>query len=165
MHMVSFISPHFGLLLIVRRLVMYYPVSALVTLFANVLQNPQDVQARSDLRLMQAVVEFLHSVLEVDKEMLGDDDGSVHRMLAVCGEFLRIATVVLSKADKDAATRKKRKPEEPAGPVRTGTQRVRTSKEPASNPSNSNAQQPVAATALPADDISVDPQVRYSKLL
>lgn len=40
-------------------LVVYYPVSALVTLFANILQNPQDPHARPDLRLMYVVVDRL----------------------------------------------------------------------------------------------------------
>jgi len=42
-----------------NRLILYFPVSALVTLFANILQNPQDARARSDLKLMSSVVSFL----------------------------------------------------------------------------------------------------------
>ncbi|KAK3065863.1 hypothetical protein LTS18_002300, partial [Coniosporium uncinatum] len=40
-------------------LILYYPVSSLVTLFANILQNPQDGRARADLKLMNLVVNFL----------------------------------------------------------------------------------------------------------
>lgn len=85
------------------RLVIYYPVSALVTLFANILQNPQDSRARSDLKLMNLVVSFL-GLLCSDEE-----NGSVRRMLSVCAEFERIAKVVLEKAEKENSTRRKRK--------------------------------------------------------
>lgn len=85
------------------RLILYFPVSALVTLFGNILQNPQDPRARSDTRLMNLVVGFL-SMLNADEE-----NGGVKRMLGVCSEFERIAKVVLDKAEKDTSSRRKRK--------------------------------------------------------
>ncbi|KAL8936251.1 MAG: hypothetical protein Q9216_005031 [Gyalolechia sp. 2 TL-2023] len=84
-------------------LILYFPVSSLVTLFANILQNPQDPRARSDLRLINQVVNFL-SLLAVTEEQ-----GGIKRMLGVCVEFERIAKVVLSKAEKESHTRRKRK--------------------------------------------------------
>ncbi|KFY39640.1 hypothetical protein V494_03905, partial [Pseudogymnoascus sp. VKM F-4513 (FW-928)] len=84
-------------------LILYYPVSALMTLFGNILQNPQDPRARSDVRLMNLVVNFL-SMLAGEDENTG-----VKRMLGVCAEFERIARVVLDKADRDTTTRRKRK--------------------------------------------------------
>jgi branched-subunit amino acid transport protein len=86
-----------------HRLIVYYPVSALVTLFANILQNPHDARARSDIKLMNLVVTFL-SMLTSDEE-----NGSVRRMLGVCSEFERIAKVVLDRADKESSSRRKRK--------------------------------------------------------
>ncbi|KAI0119914.1 N-terminal binuclear Zn cluster-containing protein [Nemania sp. FL0031] len=83
---------------------LYFPVSALVTLFGNILQNPNDPRARSDTRLMNLVVTFL-STLGQEAET-----GGVHRMLGVCSEFERIAKVVIDKAEKEASSRKKRKP-------------------------------------------------------
>jgi hypothetical protein len=85
------------------RLIVYYPVSALVTLFANILQNPNDTRARSDIKLMNLVVNFL-SMLTSDEE-----NGSVRRMLGICAEFERIAKVVLDRADKESSSRRKRK--------------------------------------------------------
>lgn len=84
-------------------LVIYFPVTALVTLFANILQNPQDIRSRSDLKLMKLVVNFLN--------MLNNDQGSgsVKRMCTVCAEFERIATIVLEKRDREHASRRKRK--------------------------------------------------------
>ena len=84
-------------------LIIYFPVTALVTLFANILQNHQDTRSRSDLKLMKLVVSFL--------SMLSNDagNGSVKRMLSVCAEFERIATIVLDKADREHASRRKRK--------------------------------------------------------
>lgn len=78
-------------------------MSALVTLFGNVLQNPQDPRARSDVRLMNLVVNFL-SMLGTEEE-----NGGVKRMLGVCSEFERIAKVVLDKSDKESSGRRKRK--------------------------------------------------------
>lgn len=86
-------------------MVLYFPVSALVTLFANILQNPLDSRARGDIKLMNLVVNFL-SMLASD-----EGNGSVKRMLAVCSEFERIANVVLDKADKDNHPKRKRKPD------------------------------------------------------
>ncbi|KAI9803664.1 MAG: hypothetical protein M1833_000576 [Piccolia ochrophora] len=84
-------------------LILYFPVSALVTLFANILQNPQDARARSDVRLMNHVVSFL-SMLSNEEE-----SGGVLRMLNVCSEFERIAKVVLDKTEKESSSRRKRK--------------------------------------------------------
>jgi len=84
-------------------MILYYPVSALVTLFANILQNPQDARVRTDIRLMNQVVNFL-SLISSDEET-----GGVKRMLGVCSEFERIAKVVLEKSDKESHSRRKRK--------------------------------------------------------
>ncbi|KAF2476838.1 uncharacterized protein BDR25DRAFT_208729 [Lindgomyces ingoldianus] len=84
-------------------MVIYFPVTALVTLFANILQNPQDTRSRSDLKLMNLVVNFL-SMLSNDQA-----NSSVKRMLSVCAEFERIAKIVLDKADRENASRRKRK--------------------------------------------------------
>ena len=82
---------------------MYFPVSALMALFSNILQNPLDPRARSDTRLMDLVVSFL--------SMLGQEaeQGGVHRMLGICSEFVRIAKVVIERAEKDQSSRRKRK--------------------------------------------------------
>ncbi|KAL2816781.1 fungal-specific transcription factor domain-containing protein [Aspergillus cavernicola] len=84
-------------------LILYYPVSALVTLFANILQNPNDARARSDVKLMTVVVNFLSTLVS------DESNGSIKRMLGVCGEFERIAQVVLDKAERDSQSKKKRK--------------------------------------------------------
>ena len=86
-----------------NRLILYYPVSALVTLFANILQNPNDARARSDVKLMNVVVNFLSTLVS------DESNGSIKRMLGLCGEFERIAKVVLDKAERESHTRKKRK--------------------------------------------------------
>ncbi|CAK7272881.1 hypothetical protein SEPCBS57363_005371 [Sporothrix epigloea] len=84
-------------------LILYFSVSALVTLFSNALQNPVDSRARSDTRLMGLVVTFL--------SMLGQEaeSGGVHRMLGVCSEFERIAKLAIDKAEKEQASKRKRK--------------------------------------------------------
>ncbi|RAL06710.1 transcription factor atrR [Aspergillus homomorphus CBS 101889] len=84
-------------------LILYYPVSALVTLFANILQNPNDARARSDVKLMNVVVNFLSTLVS------DESNGSIKRMLTLCGEFERIAQVVLDKAERESHSKKKRK--------------------------------------------------------
>ncbi|KAI4147148.1 MAG: hypothetical protein LQ340_005675, partial [Diploschistes diacapsis] len=84
-------------------MIIYYPVSALMTLFTNVLQNPQDARTRSDIRLMHQVVSFLSSIA------IEEETGAVKRMLEVCVEFERIAKVVVDKAEKESHSRRKRK--------------------------------------------------------
>lgn len=80
-----------------------------MTLFANILQNPQDARARGDLKLMSSVCSFL-TMLERD---IVESNGNVKRMLSVCSEFERIARVVLDKAESEMrGGRGKRKPTE-----------------------------------------------------
>jgi hypothetical protein len=88
-------------------LILYFPVTALVTLFGTILQNPLDARARSDTKLMNLVVTFL-STLGHEAEI-----GGVHRMLGVCSEFERIAKVVIEKAENESTIRRKRKSHEP----------------------------------------------------
>ena len=98
------------------RLILYFPVSSLVTLFGNILQNPLDPRAKSDTKLMNLVVNFL--------SMLGQEaeTGGVHRMLGVCSEFERIARKVIEKAEKEQSTRRKRKgPDSSAKPAVAST--------------------------------------------
>ena len=84
-------------------MILYFPVSALVTLFGNILQNPLDARAKSDTKLMSLVVTFL--------SMLGQEaeQGGVHRMLAICAEFERIAKLVIERTEKEQSSRRKRK--------------------------------------------------------
>jgi len=98
-------SPKTDRLTDLPRLVLYYPTSALVTLFANILQNPQDARARPDLKLMRTVIDFLTTLGAEDRESL------VHyrRMLKICSEFERICRVALEKAEKEMKGNRKRR--------------------------------------------------------
>lgn len=83
-------------------LIVYFPISALVTLFANILQNPQDARARADIKLMDLVVNFMSNVAAEE------GSGSIKRLLNVCTEFSRIARVALEKAEKEGSKRKRK---------------------------------------------------------
>ena len=137
------------------RLIIYFPVSALVTLFANILQNPQDPRARSDVKLMNQVVNFL-SLLAVTEEQ-----GGVKRMLHVCAEFERIARVVLEKADKDSTRRKRRSRNEPEnGTVHSIPQSVPQKRHVApATPQSGNTVSPPQTLFTPnfASDLNGDP--------
>ncbi|KAK4168980.1 6c6d08f8-8b27-48d1-a5e9-ee3a8a61eadc [Cladorrhinum sp. PSN259] len=141
-------------------MVLYFPVSALVTLFGNILQNPLDPRARSDTKLMNVVVNFL-SMLGVEAET-----GGVHRMLGVCSEFERIAKVVIDKTEKDHASRKKRKNYDPV----TNKPTTATGDSPSFNPNpaaavptprptTSNSATPQPSHAMSQDARHLSPQV------
>lgn len=120
-------------------MILYFPVSALVTLFGNILQNPVDPRAKSDTRLMNTVVTFL--------SMLGQEaeQGGVHRMLGICAEFERIARAVIEKAEKDQSSRRKRKPQDTSSKPPAYT----TSSSTATPSSFSATQTPRAANSTP----------------
>ncbi|GAB1314282.1 hypothetical protein MFIFM68171_04492 [Madurella fahalii] len=130
-------------------MVLYFPVSALVTLFGNILQNPLDPRARSDTKLMNVVVNFL-SMLGVEAET-----GGVHRMLGVCSEFERIAKVVIEKAEKDHASRRKRKNVDQSSAKTTATSKPTNN----SQSFNPNA---TAPTSRPTTASSATPQASHS---
>ncbi|KAK6220756.1 hypothetical protein LQW54_001948 [Pestalotiopsis sp. IQ-011] len=88
-------------------LALYFPVSALMTLFGNILQNPLDPRARSDTKLMSIVVTFLSTLGEEA------ETGGVHRMLGVCAEFERIAKTIIDKTEKEGSKRKRRTQDSP----------------------------------------------------
>ncbi|PYI07288.1 fungal-specific transcription factor domain protein [Aspergillus sclerotiicarbonarius CBS 121057] len=128
-------------------LILYYPVSSLVTLFANILQNPNDARARSDVKLMNVVVNFLSTLVS------DESNGSVKRMLALCGEFERIAQVVLDKAERDSQSKKKRKaaPDEPRNVQRRTSEDNHSPTTPAAKPADSAPRPPHAVpTASPS---------------
>lgn len=83
--------------------ILYYPVSSLVTLFANVLQNPQDGRAKADISLMRVVVNFLSNICTQETS------GSIQRMHIVCSELEKIAVRVMERATKNMPARQKRK--------------------------------------------------------
>ncbi|KAK8199056.1 fungal-specific transcription factor domain protein [Phyllosticta capitalensis] len=136
-------------------LIIYYPVSSLVTLFANILQNPQDTRARSDLKLMNLVVGFL-SALVTD-----EGNGSTHRMLSICSEFERIARVVLEKADKESTSRRKKRLQEEENGATNGERRSNSPhperQQQQQTPNGQRKQNPRPDTADGADRMQISP--------
>ncbi|KAH6845593.1 fungal-specific transcription factor domain-containing protein [Chaetomium sp. MPI-CAGE-AT-0009] len=129
-------------------MVLYFPVSALVTLFGHILQNPLDPRARSDTKLLNVVVNFL--------SMLGHEaeTGGVHRMLGVCSEFDRIAKVVIDKAEKEHASRRKRKNQDQplSKPAANSNGNTTAADSPSFNP------HPIPPTSRPTTARSATPQ-------
>jgi hypothetical protein len=78
-------------------------MSALATLFANILQNPSDARTQSDVKLMNVVVNFLLTLV------LDESNSSLKQILSLCREFKRIVKVVLNKAKKELYFKKKGK--------------------------------------------------------
>ncbi|KAG5771235.1 hypothetical protein H9Q72_002143 [Fusarium xylarioides] len=136
-------------------MILYFPVSALVTLFGNILQNPLDPRAKSDTRLMNIVVTFL--------SMLGQEaeQGGVHRMLGICAEFERIAKAVIDKAEKEQSSRRKRKNQDTnksSTNATTATARQPSTTKPATTTSvssNSQRRSSQAQLSPPQNDASM----------
>jgi hypothetical protein len=87
---------------IAYRVILYYPVSALVTLFANILQNPTEPRAKSDIRLMNTLIDFLSKLRQ-------EGHSVVKRMLRVCTELERISRVVTESARAEASSQRSTK--------------------------------------------------------
>ncbi|KAI1498209.1 fungal-specific transcription factor domain-containing protein [Biscogniauxia marginata] len=131
-------------------MILYFPVTALVTLFGNILQNPNDPRARSDTKLMNLVVTFL-STLGQEAET-----GGVHRTLSVCAEFERIAKVVIDKAEKDTSSRRKRK-----GPDLTKPNNNNSNNNNNANHNYSSPSQRSMTTPRPTSSASAAPSPSY----
>lgn len=112
-----------------------------MTLFSNILQNPLDPRAKSDTRLMDLVVTFL--------SMLGQEaeQGGVHRMLGICSEFVRIARVVIERAEKEQSSRRKRKTVDSGS--KSSTSKAPAAKSPTTGTTTSG-ETPSAETPRPA---------------
>ncbi|KAF4966931.1 hypothetical protein FSARC_5446 [Fusarium sarcochroum] len=134
-------------------LILYFPVSALVTLFGNILQNPLDPRAKSDTRLMNIVVTFL--------SMLGQEaeQGGVHRMLGICAEFERIAKAVIEKAEKEQSSRRKRKNQDATSkPSTNGTASAPKASSTSGTTGQTSRQTPGAEGTPPAFSSSATPR-------
>lgn len=82
---------------------MYYPLSASLSLFANLIRNPEDQNASGDLSLMQLVLGFLSKVMTSDKSI------AASRTFCIFQELHRTAAAHVSKAVAQALPREKRK--------------------------------------------------------
>ncbi|KAK5663112.1 hypothetical protein OQA88_6529 [Cercophora sp. LCS_1] len=134
-------------------MVLYFPVSALVTLFGNILQNPLDPRARSDTKLMNVVVNFL-TTLGPEAET-----GGVHRMLGVCSEFERIAKAVVDNAEKEHASRRKRKNQDGSSDGKSSTGPI---PKPPNSPSfKANITSTPGQTPRPTTSSSATPQASH----
>ena len=82
---------------------MYYPLSASLALFANLIRNPEDPNAWEDLSLIQLVLTFLTSVMASDRSI------AAGRTFAIFQELHRTATAHVSKASAQSLPKEKRK--------------------------------------------------------
>ncbi|OCK85008.1 hypothetical protein K432DRAFT_431872 [Lepidopterella palustris CBS 459.81] len=82
--------------------VLYFPVSAIITLFAGILDMPTDPYAHSDLRLIGSFVNFLSKLQQ-------KGTGEENRIFRVCLEFERIAKDVVDNAGNGSYLRKDQK--------------------------------------------------------
>ena len=72
-----------------------------MSIFAHILQNPQDSHAPSDADLIHQVVEFLSLV------SLSEEQSAVNQMLGLCSELEAIARRTIDKAEKRGRHKRK----------------------------------------------------------
>jgi hypothetical protein len=74
---------------------LYYPVSALVMLFVNILRDPRASSAWTDLGLISSMVDF---VARLEYNSVGETN-YIRRMHSVCAEYERAARALLDRAE------------------------------------------------------------------
>jgi hypothetical protein len=74
---------------------MYYPVSALVMLFVNILRDPRASSAWTDLGLISSMVDF---VARLEYNSVGENN-YIRRMHSVCAGYERAARALLHRAE------------------------------------------------------------------
>ena len=90
----------------------YYPLSATLTLFANILQNPQSTEAFADIDLMGVVTAYLNQLAQIHQHLEG--------MVRVFAELNHIAGLVVRDAQMTQLSELKRQTEEAADSDRPG---------------------------------------------
>lgn len=78
---------------------LYYPVSALVMLFVNILRDPRADSARADLKLIASMVDF---VARLEYNAVGETN-YIRRMHSVCAGYERAAHVLLDRAETSSS--------------------------------------------------------------
>ena len=84
--------------MIIARLILYYYVSGLVMLLANIIHNPEQEMARADMELVGPLLRLLDLLAENAKTE------DINRIRKFCMELERRATIALGKVHiKDIA--------------------------------------------------------------
>ena len=83
-----------------HRSILYYPVSALATLFTHILQHPEHSNAHDDLKRISEVVAFL---LQLERNAT-QGKASIRRMVTMCKGFYDIAERTIKKAKGKTAS-------------------------------------------------------------
>lgn len=75
-------------------LFLYFPVSALVTIFANIIRNPRSILVDDDIQLMSAVVDCLSSTKGRSRDLLTP-------VISFCSQLTNIANDVVQESHTD----------------------------------------------------------------
>ncbi|KUJ23798.1 uncharacterized protein LY89DRAFT_3279 [Mollisia scopiformis] len=86
-------------------LALYYPLSASLVLFANILSNPHDQHATSDIGLMNLIISF------IDHSVQPGTSFAATPTISMCKELYSIATRVVARVPPQSSRRMKRIPE------------------------------------------------------
>ena len=84
------------------RIMEHFPLVSCLALFANILKNPRDPQALSDIELMESVSQLFYGTLE-DMDYIREN-----KVLRVFREVNRLATIYVKKARSQGPLKAKR---------------------------------------------------------
>lgn len=87
------------------RLALYYPLSASLMLFANILSNPQDQHAASDIHLMSLITLFISQSVQPGTSFAATPTLSMFK------ELYGIATRLVERVARQSSQKTKRLPE------------------------------------------------------
>lgn len=86
-----------------NRLVSFYPMSAMLTLFSSILMHPHDSRAREDLKLLNLAPDLHERMLS--REWTPNELVNLQMVESFVAELVRLADHALVKADAERGVR------------------------------------------------------------
>ena len=78
-------------------MVIFYPVNAVMTVFLNILANPQDLQAKEDVRLLQKTPDIIR---DVQKPLTYNAHTYINTIESFVAEMVRLGTCAIERAEQ-----------------------------------------------------------------
>ncbi|KAJ9630307.1 hypothetical protein H2204_008525 [Knufia peltigerae] len=83
-------------------IVIFYPLSGILTLFCNIMLSPASVSAASDLKVLEWNVNFMHERKTRDVRLSTAQLAHLERVRQSCGELLRLARMTVHQSQGGA---------------------------------------------------------------
>jgi hypothetical protein len=122
------------------RMAIYYPLSATLTLFANILENPRSTEAFSDIDLMGVATAFLNRSIQFQQHLRG--------IVKVFAELNHIAGLVVRDAQMTRLSELKRQMEETGDTDHQDVSSTTSQGQPAQYPASPDGNDDAIAPAI-----------------